>query len=404
MRDGLNSTVQSYSWVIEPALAATEDLRLLATVEGAVGFGVTSADAFSEARAALVERQVAGMGGPLHFTYDDPQLATDVRLSFPWAVSIVVLGHEYITTATSEPDRGGLIARFATKDSYQPLRETAETVARYLKQDGRRAEILIDDNRLADRAAAARSGLGWIGKSTMVLTPGHGPWLLIGSVVTDAALAPTAPMSRGCGTCIACIPACPTGAITDTGLDARRCLATWLQSPGSIPQWIRPLLGRRIYGCDECLIACPPGKKVTEWLHNATAEYPFDELLGCSDETLLARFSHWYVPRKDARYIRRNILVAAGNSGEKRALPSIRHHLTHRSALVRSHAIWALARLLGSESRAELEALVDTETVPETLAELEMALLMITTPDRYQALLEADEHRVATAAPVTFRD
>jgi epoxyqueuosine reductase len=269
------------------------------------------------------------------------------------------------------------VGRFATSDHYQSVRHIAERIASLLTDGGHRAESLIDDNRLVDRSAATRAGLGWIGKSTMVLTPGHGPWMLLGSVVTDVPLEPTQPMIRDCGTCQACIPACPTGAITAAGLDASKCISTWLQTPGSIPRWIRPHIGRRIYGCDECLTSCPPGQRALVRLSTSPTPLDFDDLLTTDDDALLDKFSWWYVPRRDPRYIRRNILVAAGNSGEIGALPAIRDHMGHRSSMIRSHAAWAWARSQGSDARSDLENALTEETVPETLEEIEFALKMI---------------------------
>ncbi|MBW3667556.1 MAG: HEAT repeat domain-containing protein, partial [Actinobacteria bacterium] len=276
---------------------------------------------------------------------------------------------------------------------------------------GYRAEVLVDDNRLADRLPAIRSGLGWQGRSTMVLSPGHGPWLLLGTVVTDARLTPTAASSRTCGTCTACIPACPTGAITTGGLDARRCLSTWLQTGGSMPLWVRPLMGRRIYGCDDCLVACPPGSPRLRAADGRQVGLPFTELLAAADEELMARFAHWYIPRREARFLRRNILVAAGNSREPEAWEPISRHLGHRSALVRGHAAWALARSGASDASESLGARLDVETVPEVVEELEIALLMREDPNRYQELLDADETMRAgtrsapggVAEPVTQR-
>ena len=319
------------------------------------------------------------MSGPLHFTYDEPVVASNIEMSFPWARSIVTFADNYLSGAISPANTGAVVGRFATADHYQPVREIAEAIANRLMEAGHHAATLIDDNRLVDRAVAARAGLGWIGKSTMVLTPGHGPWMLLGSVVTNARLATTPPMIRDCGTCEACIPACPTGAITNSGLDASKCISTWLQTPGSIPRWIRPHIGRRIYGCDECLTSCPPGQPTLAKTPSKTGRLDFNELLGTNDDGLLERFSWWYVPRRDPRFIRRNILVAAGNSREPEAVAAIRDHTDHRSSMIRSHAIWALARSRGSEVRQELEKKLTRETVPETLEEIEYALQMIGT-------------------------
>jgi epoxyqueuosine reductase len=354
------------------------------------------AEPFTGALATLREHKTSGLSGSLRFTHDDPDVATDIRRSFPWAQSLIVVGVSYVASAFGPASTGALVARFATADQYEPVRLVTGGMIDQLKMLDGKAEALMDDNRLVDRTAAARSGVGWIGKSTMLLAPGHGPWMLIGSVVTDIKLEPSSPMSRGCGTCVACIPACPTDAITPDGIDARRCLSAWLQTAGSLPHWIRPALGRRIYGCDDCLTSCPPGGKVLENAGNKPLHLPFVELLEMADEQLLDRFSWWYVPRRDGRFIRRNLLVAAGNSRESSVLEAIERHLSHRSSMIRSHAAWALARATGKRARKRLIEVLDQERAPETRIELALALVMIDHPEDYEALLALDELSAAT--------
>jgi epoxyqueuosine reductase len=358
----------------------TSDLETIALEGGAVAFGVTTASPLPEALSVLRAHRENGMSGPLHFTYDDPDTATDVTRTFPWARSIVVFAHDYIGRTSPPADTGPEIARFAAEDQYEAVRAIASMLSGKLAHSGARAETLIDDNRLVDRSVAARAGVGWLGKSTMLLTPGHGPWLLIGSVVTDAMLEVTAPMRRTCGTCVACIPACPTGAITDHGLDARRCISTWLQASGPIPHWIRPLVERRIYGCDDCLTSCPPGRPALEAADAPSQSHSFAELLALGDENLIERFGWFYVPHRDPRFLRRNLLVAAGNSEEADAVEPILDHFTHRSSLVRGHAYWALARSLGHQAWTTLRRRHAFETVPDALAELEMAMAMTREP------------------------
>lgn len=370
MRDGIKCTKPTYALVIE-----TEALRETAMAAGAAGFGITPASPFTQAQLRLNQHREHGLAGSLHFTYDDPTTATDVSRSFPWARSLVVFSHHYSPRPT--PQEGAVVASFATRNHYLDVEAVAVAISSTLAASGYRAETLIDDNRLVDRAAAARAGVGWLGKSTMALSPQHGPWLLLGTVVTDADLEPTPPMSRTCGTCAACIPACPTDAITSMGLDARRCIAAWLQSPGSLPRWIRPHIGRRIYGCDDCLTSCPPGHKA---LGIASAETPtlsFSDLLALTDQDLVERFDWWYVPRRDGRYLRRNLLVAAGNSREKEAIGAIQAHISHPSSMIRGHAVWGLARALGEAARDDLEEALELETVPEAASEIEHALAMI---------------------------
>jgi len=354
----------------------TADLETIALENGAVALGVTAASPLPEALSVLRGHRENGMAGPLHFTYDDPETATDVTKSFPWARSIVVFLHGYIGTASPPADVGPTIARFATTDQYEPVRAIASTLSGKLAGSGARAEALIDDNRLVDRSVAARAGVGWLGKSTMLLIPGLGPWLLIGSVITDAVLEETEPMRRTCGTCVACIPACPTGAITGLGLDARRCISTWLQASGPIPHWIRPLVERRIYGCDDCLTSCPPGNRALGAAGAPPQPHSFAELLALGDEDLIERFGWFYVPHRDPRFLRRNLLVAAGNSEEADAVGPILDHFTHRSSLVRGHAYWALARSLGRQAWTPLRRRHAFETVPDAVAELDAAMLM----------------------------
>jgi epoxyqueuosine reductase len=325
----------------------------------------------------LRQHKTSGLSGSLRFTYDDPDIATDIRRSFPWAQSLIAVGVNYVARASGPASTGALVARFATADHYMHVRLVIGEMVDHIRGLGGRTKLLIDDNRLVDRTAAVRAGVGWIGKSTMLLAPGHGPWMLLGTVVTDLELEPTGPMNRGCGTCVACIPACPTDAITPEGIDARRCLSAWLQTAGSLPHWIRPKLGRRIYGCDDCLTSCPPGGKALDSAGNKPLNLPFAKLLSLSDDELIERFSWWYVPRRDPRFIRRNIVVAAGNSREPDALEPIEAHLNHRSGLIRGHAAWALAQHSGAQAEQTLNDLEAMETDPEVLDEIEIALQMI---------------------------
>jgi epoxyqueuosine reductase len=309
---------------------------------------------------------------------------------------LVVVGWNYLPQAGTPAPEGALIGRFATRDNYEGLRVITSALAARLRDSGHRAETLIDDNRLVDRAAAVRAGLGWQGKSTMVLAPGSGPWMLFGSVVTDAALVATPGMQRDCGTCVACLPACPTGALDGDGLDARRCLSTWLQTPGSIPHWIRPRLGRRVYGCDDCSTACPPGTGALARVGERPIDAPFAELLALSDEALLERFHWWYVPRRQGRFIRRNLLVAAGNSAEAGARAPVEAHLAHPSSMIRGHAYWALAR--GSGDGERLRESLAVETAPEARDELMLALLLVEHPTAYAVVVAAEERARSTPA------
>ncbi|MFQ5517506.1 MAG: epoxyqueuosine reductase [Acidimicrobiia bacterium] len=308
---------------------------------------VCDAAPFVDVAGVLRRRRAAGLSGRLRFTFGHPERSTSVRRSAPWARCLVVAAVAYAPPgrAVTTENGKGRVAAFATVDSYRPLRRGLRAMAAVLASAGYRTLLLADDNRLVDRAAAVRAGIGWWGKSTMVLAPGVGPWLLLGSVATDAPLTPAEPMRRDCGTCDSCIPACPTGAILSAGvLDASRCISHWLQAPGVIPLPYRLAIGGRFYGCDECLRACPPGHRMRPASHSA--EEPDMEWVLCvPGGELLERFAHFYVPRRDPAHLRRNALIVLGNTGSRRHLRVVSSYLDDASSMLRAHAVWAVARL-----------------------------------------------------------
>lgn len=303
-----------------------------------------------------------GMSARLGFTYRDPGTATAPRVSFPWGRTLVVGARAYLPESGS-PDappgsqnQTGRVSRVAADDGYEPLRRGLQTIAELLTAEGYRAEVLCDDNRLVDRAAAVRAGLGWWGKNTMVLIAGIGPWAVIGSVMTDAELATDQPLDRDCGACSACLPACPTGALAAPGvLDAERCLAAWAQRPGLVPVGYRISMADRIYGCDDCLVACPPGGKLLRITTKPGGRFGLRSILEASDQTLLAWFGHWFIPNRDPAIVRRNALIAAGNSSSEEVIPLVALYAGDPDWVLRAHAAWALGRIGGDAARAVID-------------------------------------------------
>jgi epoxyqueuosine reductase len=342
-------------------------LRSIAETAHLSGVGFCSAEPFPEVKEALEAAVDSGRSASLGFTFSDPATATAPQASFPWARSMVVVAHTYLPAAGLPPRSRpgtGRIARFASDDHYVALRSGLDQIRQSLIEAGFQAEVLYDDNRLVDRAAAVRAGIAWWGKSAMVLAPGSGPWMLLGSVVTDAELAPDQAMQRDCGTCDACIPACPTGAIIAPGvLDSRRCLAAISQSRGSIPLEFREAMEDRVYGCDDCLTACPPGERLAAL-----------ELLATADRRLRLRFAHFYVPRNQARFLKRNAIVALGNSQSPEYAGVLAGLLGHPDALLRAHAAWALGRVGAPGAALVLQTARGTEAATEVVEEIDLAL------------------------------
>jgi epoxyqueuosine reductase len=368
-------------------MALASRIRALAEEAGCTAVGITTAEPFAGVADTLNGRLAEGLGGKLRFTYKDPDRATDIRRSFPWAERIVVVSWPYLPAAGSPGAMKGLtgrIARFATEDHYLGLRRALQGVVAALRREGWRAEPLYDDDRLVDRAAAVRAGVAWWGKSTMALDPRNGPWTLLGAVVTDADLPPTEPMVRDCGTCDACIPACPTGAIVAPGvLDAGRCIAHASQMAGVIPRQLRAAMGDRTYGCDECLEVCPPGGKRLRETQLGVGRVDLLELLAADDAALRARYGHFYLPRRSPRFLRRNALIALGNAvaigatteaEREEAVAALAGFLGHPDALYRVHAAWALGRIGGSDCVTLLDYQLRRERDRDVAEEIRLAL------------------------------
>jgi len=352
-----------------------DQIEEIAFEAGCVGFGVTTADSFDGLSTEMRDRKAAGLAADLAFTYRDPEVSADIRRSLPWASRLVAVAYAYEPAAgVSQSEPGALrIARFADGDHYIGLRRALAAIVDALEATGASAEALSDDSRLVDRAVAVRAGVGWWGHSTMVLVPGAGPWVLLGSVATDAPLDPTDQMVRTCGTCTACLPACPTGAILPNGvLDVRRCLAHHLQSPGPIPQDLREAVGDRLYGCDDCLTSCPPGDRILESAAVATGPTVV-EILGLDDARLLDRYGHFYLPARRPRILRRNALVAAGNDRSPDLEPVVIGYLGHPDWLLRAHAAWAVGKFGTAVGRAALAQALAEEQNGRVRAEIHRA-------------------------------
>ena len=344
-------------------------LLLAGRASGLTAVGVCGAEPFLEARAALESRRAEGLSADMAFTYRNPARSTDPARTMADVRSMVVGALRYDEDRTPRPARpAAKVARYATSDHYDRLRRALEAVAGLLRDAGHRAMVVADDNAMVDRAVAVRAGLGWYGKSSNVLLPDEGSWVVLGSVLTDADLEPTgAPLDDGCGSCRRCLDGCPTGAIVAPGMvDARRCLAWLLQSAEEFPRELRVSLGDRIYGCDDCQEVCPPSRRADR-LH-ADLERSGDEavssevsttggpggwvdvdwLLVAPEDELMETVGRWYVPRRDPRFLRRNALLVAGNTGDPEDPGLVAHLeglLDGSDEMLAGYAAWAALRL-----------------------------------------------------------
>ncbi len=321
---------------------------------GLAAVGVTPVEVFESTRRILHRRKAQGHHGGMQFTYRNPERSTDPARILPGAASLVVGALSYARAATAEsvsPRPTARVARYAGDDVYGALRSALDAAARVLADHGYRAVVVADDNALVDREAARRAGLGYYGKNSNLLLENSGSWVVLGSVVTDAALPPTGDrVPDGCGPCRRCLDGCPTGAIVAPGVvDARRCLAWLLQATGDFPVEFREALGDRLYGCDDCQEVCPPNRRMPEAAEvGEQASVDVLDLLGAGDEELMERHGRWYIPAREPRYLRRNALVVLGNiadGSDPEVVGTLRSYQRHPDRMLARHAAWAAERL-----------------------------------------------------------
>ena len=353
-------------------MAATADPKLLAHVRRAAAdagidaLGVTDTSPFDEARQAITERKADGLHAGMWFTYGRPERSTAPARILDGARSIVVCACTYEPPGPAAAGcpvggdgSGGTVAAYVATDAYGRLRDGLSRVRDVLRGSGFEAEAVFDDNRLVDRAAAVRAGLGWLGRNTMLLSHELGSWTVLGSVITTAELPTAGEMAPdGCGPCRRCQTACPTGALDTAGvLDANRCLAWLVQAPGVFPPQHRVALGDRLYGCDDCQTVCPVNDLAASTRPSAgrprggtvrSRSVDVVEMLQMTDEALMASFGHWYIPRRQPEYLRRNALLVLGNVADADTpgvADVLRASLASPSPVVAGHAVWAARRL-----------------------------------------------------------
>lgn len=342
------------------AASYSDEFRAIGLSAGLEAIGIAPASVMERALGQLHQRQAAGFADSMQFTFRNPVRSTSPRSALPSAQAMLVGARSYLEPPPPRPTGAiGAVARYAWRDHYAELRRNLGEIATRLKADGHKAVVVADDNALVDREAAWLAGLGWFGKNANLLLPGLGSYFVLGAVLTSAALPPTERvLADGCGSCSRCLPACPTQAIVAPGvIDARRCLAWLLQRPGIFHREFRSALGVRIYGCDDCQTACPPTARQERVMltngstagHDSGAEAWVDllDMLTADDHTLLERHGRWYIPERNPMWLRRNALIALGNSGwrDPHTAAVLQRYLNDEHPVLRVHAVWAAAAL-----------------------------------------------------------
>ncbi len=334
-----------------------ERAKGLAHDEGFDLAGVASAQAPPEL-AAFARWVGRGHAGEMAYLTEQVAKRSDLREAFPWARSVLSVGLQYDTPhpySDEVPAHRGWISRYAWGDDYHDVMKARldAVVARLSAEVGPfRSRTYADTGPVVERAYAVAAGLGAWGKNTCLLHPEHGSWFFLAEAVTDLEMEPDAPLTDMCGSCTACLDACPTEAFPEPFvLDATRCISyLTIETRGAIPEAQREAIGRHVFGCDICQDVCPwnrkrrhSGEAAFEPRHGLLA--PDLDEMGAVDREFSTRFRRSPVKRARRRGFLRNVAVALGNTRDESHRPVLARLADDTDPIVREHARWALGRL-----------------------------------------------------------
>jgi epoxyqueuosine reductase len=309
-----------------------------------------------------------GAAGEMDWLQRGEEKRVDLQKVLPGARSVIVLalnywqGEQPVAEMQTDPPWGrrpspaarGKIARYAWGDDYHDIIQSKlKAVDVFLGEHGGLQKCYVDTGPVLERDYAAEAGVGWHGKSTMLIDQKLGAWFFLAEILTTLELPADAPQPSRCGTCTRCITACPTGAITEAHrLDARRCISyLTIELKGPIPLELRPLIGDRIYGCDDCLDACPWNRFASASREAAFAARPaaamtLRDYLALDDTRFRLLFRGSPIKRIKRRGFLRNVCVALGNVGTRADLPALQRALHDEEPLIAEHATWAIEQIL----------------------------------------------------------
>jgi epoxyqueuosine reductase len=298
-----------------------------------------------------------GYAGEMHYLQRQKAAKLDPRSLLPGARSVVVCAMNYNTSGAMtrrDPSRAW-VSRYAWGDDYHDtLRRKLDQLAAWMQESSaQRIKTYVDTGPLLERVYAKYAGIGWFGKNTCIINERTGSWFFLGCILTDLELDADTPAPDRCGSCTACIDACPTRAILQPYvLDSRKCIAyTTIELRGPIPETHREGIGHHLFGCDICQDVCPWNRKAPQSSDPAFAPKPglfwprLDELLELDDDGWRRLTRGTAMKRAKIKGLLRNLMVVIGNSGVRDFVPKLRRFLQHEDEHVRSHAEWASKKL-----------------------------------------------------------
>ena len=342
-----------------PSQQAKEAIRTRAIELGFDDARFTSADPPASSR-YLTQALEEGRHGEMAWLARNAEKRTNPQQVLTGAQTILTLAVSYYRATGTDFDAQanlGIVARYARHTDYHdvlagPLKALANEIDA-VGGAGTRSLWYIDTGPILERDLAQRAGLGFVGKHTNLISRRLGNWFFIAEILTTARFEPDSPEHNHCGRCTKCLSACPTGALpAPFTLDARRCISyLTIELKGSIPVDLRPLIGNRIYGCDDCLAVCPwnrfarEGALMRAYYRKELEVTVLQELLTLDELGFRARFAGTPILRTKRRGLLRNVCVALGNIGGASAIPALEHASNDHEPLIAEHAKWALEQI-----------------------------------------------------------
>ncbi|SKA07997.1 tRNA epoxyqueuosine(34) reductase QueG [Consotaella salsifontis] len=347
--------------------------------------GVSSAEDDGVAGSRLAAFLAEERHGTMAWMAETAERRASPKALFPQAKTVIVLGLNYGPEEDprglqAHPERGAISVYARNRDYHELIKgRLKELASRLLSRAGgdHDVKVFVDTAPVMEKPAASRAGLGWQGKHTNLVSREFGSWLFLGAIFTTLDLCPDTPSRDLCGSCRACLDACPTKAFpAPYQIDARRCISyLTIETKATVPAELRPAMGNRIYGCDDCLAACP-WNKFAQRSREAKLQARDDlkapalaDLLALDEPGFRALFSGSPVKRIGRAKFVSNCLIAAGNSGRAELAEPCRRLMRDDAPLVRAMAVWALHRLVPAEALEQRAAALDVEEDPDVRRE-----------------------------------
>ncbi|MEH7113704.1 tRNA epoxyqueuosine(34) reductase QueG [Neobacillus niacini] len=353
--------------------------------------GFTTADPFIELKNRLIRQQELGFQSG----FEEPNIEKRVTpaLLLPEPRSIISIALAYpskmnVRVEGKKGERRGFFSRASWGlDYHHILRVRLKKLEDFILEKVPEARIksMVDTGELSDRAVAVRAGIGWSGKNCAVMTPEFGSYIYLGEMITSIPFASDAPMEDQCGSCTACIDACPTGALVQGGqINAQSCIAFLTQTKAVIPEEFRDKIGNRVYGCDSCQTSCPVNKGKDFHFHEEMEADPeiakplLRPMLKMSNREFKNKFGSVAGSWRGKKPIQRNAIIALAHFKDVSAIPELRDVLENEtSSVLKVTAAWALGKIGSPEAVEALEKAGDKEEDLQVKSEIEKSLLKL---------------------------